>query len=159
MKKKAERAPQHSEALDSQLCFALYTASTRMIRLFGPHLKPLGLTYPQYLVMLVLWEDSPRSVGDLCQLLGLDFGALSPLLKRMEARGFIQRRRSQEDERRVDVMLTEEGRLLRQKTSCIPDQMVCKMALPMEALEELHGAVRTFNHQLATIPETRRGGQ
>jgi len=87
--------------LDSHLCFALYAASNHMTRLFVPFLQKLGVTYPQYLVLVVLWERGPQGVGDLASLLRMDFGTLSPMLKRLEAKGFVTRERQATDERRV----------------------------------------------------------
>src|SRR5919202_2926481 len=92
-----------------QLSFALYSASNRIIRLHRPFLEPLGLTYPQFLVMLVLYEDAPRSVGDLGLELGMDNGTLTPLLKRLVSAGLVTRTRDQQDERRVLIDLTEAG--------------------------------------------------
>src|SRR3954469_24431887 len=97
-------------ALDKQLCFALYSASLAMTKLYKPMLAPLGLTYPQYLVMLVLWEADGLSVSQLGQRLSLDSGTLTPLLKRLEALGHVERRRASDDERRVDLFLTPAGR-------------------------------------------------
>src|SRR6187200_2501718 len=98
--------------LDNQLCFALYSTSLAMTKLYKPLLEELGLTYPQYLAMLVLWEAEPRSVRELGEELGLDSGTLSPLLKRLESLGLVERRRSAEDERRVEVFLTGAGTAL-----------------------------------------------
>src|SRR5690349_9051070 len=97
-------------ALDRQLCFALYSASLAMTRLYKPLLEPLGLTYPQYLVMLALWEDAGHSVGSLGDRLALDSGTLTPLLKRLESMGLVDRVRDPADERRVLVHLTAAGR-------------------------------------------------
>src|SRR6476661_10240232 len=99
-------APVEMPGLDSHLCFALYAASNHMTRLFVPFLQKLGVTYPQYLVLVVLWERGPQGVGDLAALLRMDFGTLSPMLKRLERKGLIVRRRDAADERRVLVDLT-----------------------------------------------------
>jgi MarR family transcriptional regulator, organic hydroperoxide resistance regulator len=106
--------------LDQQLCFALYSSSLAMTKLYKPLLAPLGLTYPQYLALLVLWERDGLTVSELGERLFLDSGTLTPLLKRMEATGWLQRERAIEDERRVIVSLTLEGRALRQKAKRIP---------------------------------------
>lgn len=106
--------------LDRQLCFPLYAASRAVTARYAPLLADLGLTYPQYLVMLVLWEQSPVSVGELGQRLRLDSGTLSPLLKRLQAAGLLDRRRDQADERRVLIALTEAGAQLRAKASHVP---------------------------------------
>src|SRR4029453_1547802 len=106
--------------LDRQVCFALYSASKAATAVYRPVLESLGLTYPQYLVMLVLWEAAPRSVRELGAELGLDSGTLSPLLKRLEGLGFIERNRAADDERRVDVSLTPEGRDLSAGAAAMP---------------------------------------
>ncbi|WP_439816192.1 MarR family winged helix-turn-helix transcriptional regulator [Zavarzinia sp. CC-PAN008] len=123
--------------LDNQLCFALYSASSALTRAYRPILDPLGLTYPQYLALLALWEESPRSVGSLGQALGLDFGTLSPLLKRLEAGGLISRTRDPKDERRVIVELTARGWALRDKAAEVPGLIFCRLGLPVEDLLEL----------------------
>lgn len=109
--------------LDQQLCFALYSASRTMTAVYRPKLDALGLTYPQYLVMLALWERDGRSVGELCTALGLDSGTLSPLLKRLEAAGLVTRSRSAADERRVEIELTEPGRQLSAQACGLPARM------------------------------------
>ena len=122
--------------LDNQVCFAVYSLQRRITQAYQPLLKPLGLTYPQYLVMLVLWQtleeeaelppSLPVSVTQLCQKLMLDTGTVTPLLKRMEHNGLLTRSRSQEDERVVLVSLTESGKQLREKAADIPVQMACR---------------------------------
>src|SRR6201997_4171986 len=102
-------APVEMPGLDSHLCFALYAASNHMTRLFVPFLQKLGVTYPQYLVLVVLWERGPQGVGDLASMLRMDFGTLSPMLKRIESKGLITRQRPPSDERRVHVALTSKG--------------------------------------------------
>jgi DNA-binding MarR family transcriptional regulator len=109
--------------LDAQLCFALYSASLAMTKLYKPLLEPLGLTYPQYLVLLVLWERDGVAVGALGERLFLDSGTLTPLLKRMEAAGWLQRERAADDERRVLVHLTPAGRALRQQARAVPREL------------------------------------
>ncbi len=109
--------------LDRQVCFPLYAATNLINRLYTPVLRELGLTYPQYLVLLVLWEAAPQTVGSLGSRLYLDSGTLTPLLKRMEAGGLISRRRDPEDERRVLVTLTEQGRRLRDAARHVPATM------------------------------------
>jgi len=106
--------------LDQQLCFALYSASGLMTKLYRPLLDPLGLTYPQYLAMLVLWERAPSTVGALGETLGLDSATLTPLLKRLEAAGLIKRTRGKHDERQVLIALTAEGAALRDKAKQLP---------------------------------------
>ena len=110
-------------ALDKQLCFALYSASLAMTKVYKPLLAPLGLTYPQYLVMLALWEDDAQSVSALGDRLALDSGTLTPLLKRLEAQGQLSRERDVEDERRVIVRLTPAGRQLKVQARRIPQEI------------------------------------
>ena len=123
--------------LDRQVCFALYSASRAATAVYRPILDDLGLTYPQDLVMLVLWESEPRGVKDLGEELGLDSGTLSPLLKRLEALGFVERRRSGEDERRVAIHLTPAGRDLSGKATGIPQHLADAAGLSAEELEQL----------------------
>lgn len=124
--------------LNEQLCFALYTATHRIIRAYRPLLEPLGLTYVQYLVLLVLWEDTPRSVGELGGELYLDSGTLTPLLKRMERSGFVSRVRDTEDERRVLIHLTEHGKQLRHRAIQIYERMLCHIEMSRPEVRELH---------------------
>jgi DNA-binding MarR family transcriptional regulator len=110
--------------LDQQLCFALYSASLAMTKVYKPLLEPLGLTYPQYLALLLLWERDGQTVGELGERLFLDSGTLTPLLKRMEAAGWLTRERAADDERRVIVSLTAAGRELRRQARAVPRQLV-----------------------------------
>jgi DNA-binding MarR family transcriptional regulator len=110
--------------LDSQLCFALYSTSLAMNKVYRKLLRGLGLTYPQYLVMLVLWEGDEITVTDIGQRLFLDSATLTPLLKRMEAAGLVERNRAVADERQVIVSLTADGRKLREKALDVPDQVL-----------------------------------
>ncbi len=109
-----------SMKLDSQLCFPLYAASRKIVSLYTPHLKPLGITYTQYIMFLVLWEGDGITVGELCKKLRLDTGTVTPMLKNTEKQGLIKRTRSAEDERVVVITLTEEGRALYKKAKDIP---------------------------------------
>lgn len=118
--------------LENQLCFALYEASRAMIDIYRPLLEELGITYPQYLVLLILWERGARSIKEIGALLRLDSGTLSPLLKRLEASGLILRRRRPADERVVDISLTEEGRALQQRASSIPERISCELNLSFD---------------------------
>jgi DNA-binding MarR family transcriptional regulator len=115
----------------------MYSASRAATAVYRPLLEELGLTYPQYLVMLVLWEEQPRSVRDLGEELGLDSGTLSPLLKRLEALGLVERRRSAEDERRVEVFLTDAGAALSDKAAGIPQQLADAAGLTPAELDQL----------------------
>ena len=128
-------------ALDRQVCFALSVASRNVISLYRPLLAPMNLTHPQYLVMLALWEHSPRSVTDLCEVLHADAATLSPLLKRLEAVGHVVRTRSRSDERRLEIALTEQGAQLRAEAEKIPDQIVEALGVELADLEELHAVL------------------
>ncbi len=124
-------------ALDRQVCFALAAASRSVIALYRPVLAPLALTHPQYLVMLALWDRSPRRVGDIGAALFLEPATLSPLLKRLEAAGLITRARSAKDERALDVELTAAGAALREKALAVPPQIVSRLGLPVAELESI----------------------
>jgi DNA-binding MarR family transcriptional regulator len=128
-------------ALDRQLCFALAAASRTVIGLYRPLLEPMSLTHPQYLVMLALWERDPRSVKDLSASLLLDSATLSPLLKRLEAVGYVTRVRSRADERQLEVELTEAGRALRAEAEKVPYAIVERLGVEVADLVELHGAL------------------
>lgn len=128
-------------ALDRQVCFALSIASRSVIGLYRPVLEPLHLTHPQYLVMLALWEASPRSVKDLAYTLQADPATLSPLLKRLETVGYLTRRRSADDERLVTVELTATGRELRAEAEKIPYHIVERLGMDVSELEALNGAL------------------
>ena len=106
--------------LKNQLCFPLYAASRNVINLYTPWLRPLGITYTQYLVFLVLWEQDGITVGEICEKLMLDNGTLSPLLKKMQQDGYIEKKRSDEDERVVLITLTQEGKALQEKAKDVP---------------------------------------
>jgi DNA-binding MarR family transcriptional regulator len=134
--------------LDQQLCFALYSTSLAMTKQYKPLLAPLGLTYPQYLALLVLWERDGCSVGELGERLFLDSGTLTPLLKRMEAAGWLTRERAAEDERRVVVHLTPEGRALRQKAKRVPLQLSQTMQCGLEEVESLTQRLRQLRANL-----------
>ena len=128
-------------ALDRQVCFALAAASRTVIGLYRPVLEPLGLTHPQYLVMLALWERSPRTVRDIGDALALDPATLSPLLKRLESAGLITRKRKVDDERSLDVELTEAGRSLRARAVDVPAQIVKRLGMPVAELEATRDAL------------------
>lgn len=139
--------------LDRQLCFALYAASRAVTRLYRPLLDALGLTYPQYLVMLVLWERGSVTVKELGAALELDSGTLSPLLKRLESAGLVSRTRTADDERSVRVTPTETGVALRQRARGVPRQVVCATGLPVTDVAQLRDQLRAItesvgNHQL-----------
>ena len=123
--------------LDTQLCFALYEASRATIDVYRPVLDELGITYPQYLVLLILWERGSCSVKEIGGLLHLDSGTLSPLLKRLEAASFIKRQRRSTDERVVDISLTDEGQALQKRAASIPEQFHCELGLPFAEYSDL----------------------
>lgn len=135
--------------LDQQVCFPLYAASNLLTRAYRPILADLGLTYPQYLVMLALWEKSPLTVGELGNKLWLDSGTLTPLLKRMEGSGIVERRRDAEDERRVLINLTPQGRALRGKARKVPETLSKRLGLSHDDATSLRSAVQSVIRTLA----------
>ena len=140
------KSPAANEALllENQLCFALYSASLAMGKVYKPLLDELGITYPQYLVMLSLWEADGLTVSEIGERLTLDSGTLTPLLKRLEAAGLVQRLRDTEDERRVLVRLTPDGRKLKQKAGKLPQ---CVLAATQCSLSEL----KKMTHELQAL--------
>lgn len=134
--------------LDLQLCFALYTAANKVTRLYRPLLEPLGLTYPQYLTMMALWETNPRTVGDLGEALGLDSGTLTPLLKRLEAQGLVERARDPADERRVIVTLTKAGADLKADAAGVPAALACQLGCDLDEIVELRERLRAFSKRM-----------
>ena len=124
-----------------QLSFALYSAANRTIRLHKPFLEPLGLTYPQFLVMLALYESKPRTVGELGLELGMDTGTLTPLLKRLQSAGLVTRTRDEKDERRVLIDLTQAGEALRETAVAIPEKIETACRLTHEDLVELRNTL------------------
>jgi len=135
--------------LDNQLCFALYSASLAMTKLYKPLLDELGLTYPQYLVMLVLWEGDRLMVSELGQRLCLDSGTLTPLLKRLESTGLVSRMRDAEDERRVRIQLTAAGRKLKARAAKVPGCVLAASRCSIPELLQLTKQVRTLRERLA----------
>jgi DNA-binding MarR family transcriptional regulator len=128
-------------ALDRQVCFALAAASRTVIGLYRPVLEPLGLTHPQYLVMLALWERSPRTVRNIGEALALEPATLSPLLKRLESAGLVTRSRKVDDERSLDVELTPAGRALRARAEAVPAQIIQRLGMPVSELEATRDAL------------------
>ena len=137
------------QRLDHQLCFALYSSSLLMTKLYKPVLGSLGLTYPQYLVLLVLWETDEIAVGELGTRLYLDSGTLTPLLKRMEAAGLLTRARAAEDERRVIVALTAAGRALRRKAEKVPLVVACATGCQLDEITALTTQLKTLRANVA----------
>lgn len=128
-------------ALDRQVCFALSVAARNVVAVYRPVLEPLGLTHPQYLVMLALWQHGSLSVKRLSELLQLDPGTLSPLLKRLEAAELVRRDRNPEDQRNLALSLTEKGQALRAEAERIPAGIVERLGMPVEELMALHAAL------------------
>ena len=142
-------------SLDNQLCFAFYSVSHAFNRAYRQFLDPLGLTYPQYVVLLVLWEQDDLSVKEIGDRLFLDSGTLTPLLKRLEAAGHIRRSRDKKDERQVRISLTGTGRALRDKAEEIPKQVGCVLGLSYDearALTREVAKLRSRLHESASLP-------
>ena len=134
--------------LDQQMCFALYSASLAMTKLYKPLLEPLGLTYPQYLAMLVLWETDGITVSQMGERLALDSGTLTPLLKRVEAQGLLQRLRDSADERRVLLQLTPAGRALKKKAAAVPPAVAAARGCGLGEVAALTARLQTLRQQL-----------
>ena len=128
--------------LDNQICFPLYAAARAMMQAYQPLLGKLGLTYPQYLVLMVLWEEDGQSVKALGERLYLDSGTLTPLLKRMEEASLVRRVRAAHDERVVEVFLTAEGKRLKKRAQEIPQELLCKIGVPLDKALRLRDDVR-----------------
>ena len=136
--------------LDNQLCFALYSANLAMHKLYRGLLKTLDLTYPQYLVMLVLWETDGRSVSEIGERLYLDSATLTPLLKRLQTAGLVTRTRAVSDERQVIIALTDAGRTLRGKAGAVPEQVFCASACSLDELRQLKQELEKLRSSLGT---------
>ena len=128
--------------LDNQLCFPLYAASRLLTRLYKPHLEPLGLTYPQYIVLMILWEEAPCPVKAVGGRAILNTNTLTPLLKRLEQLSLIRRQRCEGDERQVMLALTEQGEALRERCACIPTALLEVSELPLETLLSLRDSLK-----------------
>jgi DNA-binding MarR family transcriptional regulator len=145
----AQVPPEQALALDHQLCFALYSASLAMTKLYKPLLDAIGLTYPQYIAMLALWEADGPSVSQLGARLRLDSGTLTPLLKRLESAGLVERRRAADDERRVHIHLTTAGRRLRQRAVAIPACVLDASGCSLDGLVRLTGELQALRDRIA----------
>jgi len=145
----APNDPRDLQRLDRQLCFALYSSSLLMTKLYKPVLGSLGLTYPQYLVLLVLWETDSIAVGELGARLYLDSGTLTPLLKRMETAGLLTRSRAADDERRVIVALSASGRALRRKAEKVPLAVACATGCELDEIATLTAQLQALRAQIA----------
>src|SRR3984957_15828389 len=137
--------PDDPLALERQVCFALSIAARSVLGIYRPILEPMGLTHPQYLVMLALWGQSPLAVKELIDMLQLDGPTLSPMLKRLEAAGLVTRPRDPQDERQLRVDLTEKGVALRQQALNVPPTVVAKLGMSLGDLEELHRGLTALN--------------
>ena len=157
MPRKPSSSPPYSPralALDSQLCFALYAASLAMTKLYKPLLQPLGLTYPQYLVMLVLWEADGITVSQLGERLALDSGTLTPLLKRLQSAALVQRLRDAADERRVLLQLTPAGRALKQRAVSVPLAVARTSGCELDEVASLVARLQALRQQV--LPSSPR---
>ncbi|MGR4068866.1 MarR family transcriptional regulator [Halomonas sp. LR3S48] len=134
--------------LDNQLCFTLYTTSLLMTKFYKPLLKGLGLTYPQYLVLLTLWQEDGQSAGAISRRLMTDTGSLTPVFKRLEADGLLRRVRSRRDERVVELFLTERGRAMQSQAEEIPDCVIMASGQSPDELAELKARLETLRERL-----------
>jgi len=130
--------------LENQLCFAVVTAARNVVAIYRPILEPLGLTHPQYLVMLALWERSPRTLNDLAADLALEPATASPLVKRLEADGLVTRQRSSEDERRLEITLTDAGAALRARAVDVPRQVMAAVGMGIGEIAALRDGLGAF---------------
>lgn len=145
--------------LANQLCFPLYAAARNVTCLYTPWLKPLGLTYTQYIVLLVLWEKDGVSVTEIGEKLMLDNGTLSPLLKKMERAGYLERRRCREDDRVVEITLTDEGRALQEKAKEIPRKVAGCVDLPVEKARQLYALLYELLENQGYGKKQKTGGE
>ncbi|MHC1783756.1 MAG: MarR family winged helix-turn-helix transcriptional regulator [Anaerolineaceae bacterium] len=142
--------------LENQLCFPVYAASRLIIREYQPHLDKLGITYPQYLVLMVLWETDGISVNEITQKLILNTNTVTPLLKRMESQGLITRQRSEDDERKVIIKLTPKGIQLRVEAASIPEKLASSLisdSMNVEDLKDLKFKLNSLVNYLSEITE------
>jgi MarR family transcriptional regulator, organic hydroperoxide resistance regulator len=140
--------PPPSVALDDQLCFALYTASRALTARYRPMLEQLGITYPQFLVLMALWEHDDQTVRELSDRLALDSGTMSPLLKRLDGAGLVVRERSQVDERKVRVRLTDAGRALERPACAVSAEMIAALGLDAEQFALLKQQLETISQRV-----------
>ncbi len=136
--------------LDNQLCYALYAAAHRMTKSYRPMLERMGLTYPQYLVLLVLWESDGITVSEIGRRLRLDSGTLTPVLKRLESSGFLSRSRRQSDEREVEISLTEEGRALRAQAVAVRQSVMCQLNMSEPEIQAMRADLNALIENLST---------
>ncbi|NSL53491.1 MarR family winged helix-turn-helix transcriptional regulator [Uliginosibacterium aquaticum] len=148
----SETLPGDPLRLEQQLCFPLYAASRLVTRLYQPLLEPLGLTYPQYIVLMILWEESPCSVSRIGERALLASNTLTPLLKRLEQQGLVQRSRAAHDERVVTIALTEAGQALRRDCACVPAKLYQQVGYPLDEARQLKAQLDTLLARLASLP-------
>lgn len=141
--------------LDNQLCFAIVTAARNVVSIYRPILEPLGLTHPQYLVMLALWESAPRSLGELAEELAMEPATLSPLVKRLEAQGRVIRSRRAADERVLEIALTDAGRALRERALSVPEQVMERVGMDAAELAALRDGLAPFAGRRTPQPAAR----
>ncbi len=142
--------------LENQLCFPLYACAKEVVRLYTPYLDPLGLTYTQYITMLVLWEKENVSVKALGEILWLDSGTLTPLLKKLEAKGLVTRARSRNDERSVEIGLTDAGRALKEQAAAVPGKVGSCLKMPPDEAAALYSLLYKALGRLAEAGEAER---
>jgi DNA-binding MarR family transcriptional regulator len=146
----------HALRLDNQVCFPLYAAARAMMKAYQPLLAKLGLTYPQYLVLLVLWEEDGLSVTAIGERLYLDSGTLTPLLKRLEESNLVRRRRGRGDERVVEISLTATGKQMKRRAQQVPQALLCQLALPLDELFRLRDDMRRLYTSIRASNEQRQ---
>jgi DNA-binding MarR family transcriptional regulator len=137
--------------LENQLCFAVVTAARNVVAIYRPILEPLGLTHPQYLVMLALWERAPRTLADLAADLALEPATASPLVKRLEIEGLVERQRSSEDERRLEITLTDAGAALRERAKDVPRQIMAAVGMDIAEIAALRDGLGAFSGRRADL--------
>ncbi|WP_299458207.1 MarR family winged helix-turn-helix transcriptional regulator [uncultured Microscilla sp.] len=139
--------------LENQICFPMYVASRMITRAYQPMLDAMGITYPQYLVLMALWEKDEQTVNEIGQQLYLNTNTITPLLKRMEKTGIVARTRSKKDERKVMITLTEAGQALKEQAYCIPEQILNKTGLPIEGISQLKQQIYGLIRQMENIEQ------
>ncbi len=150
--------PSEALPLDDQLCFAVYSTNIAINRLYRPVLDRLGLTYPQYLVLSTLWGSDGQTVGAIADRLSLESSTITPLLKRLEAAGFVTRQRNPEDERQVIVSLTDRGRAMRQDSKCLTETLLERSGLPVADIVRMNREMSAFRDVLMKdVPEASQG--
>ena len=135
--------------LDSQLCFSIYGASIAINRAYKPMLDQLGITYPQFLVLSTLWEEDGRTVGAVAERLDLEPSTITPLVKRLEAAGFVTRQRNPDDERQVRVRLTDRGRAMREDTTCLTEELLRRSGLTVAQIQALNAQMQALRESVA----------